>query len=82
MAMNARERVASLINSAKSASDIPTKLESLRQLKQDFLQDDPALLAEFLSPLLDLQSDRFSPVRKLVAEYARTKPWLLYSSYT
>ncbi|KAG7965085.1 hypothetical protein I3843_09G205600 [Carya illinoinensis] len=68
MATNKREKLASLINSAKSASNIPSKLESLRQLKRNLLHEDPSLLSEFLSPLLDLQSDRFSPVRKLVAE--------------
>lgn len=74
MATNKREKLAGLINSAESASDIPSKLESLRQLKQNLLHEGPSLLSEFLSPLLDLQSDRFSPVRKLVAEYAPPKP--------
>lgn len=68
MVMNPRENLASLINSAKSASDIPSKLEPLLQLKQDLLQQDPALLSEFLPLLLHLHSDRFGPVRKFVTE--------------
>jgi symplekin len=74
MVMNPRENLASLINSAKSASDIPSKLEPLLQLKQDLLQQDPALLSEFLPLLLHLHSDRFGPVRKFVTEYAPLKP--------
>uniref|UniRef100_A0A2N9I6K7 Symplekin n=1 Tax=Fagus sylvatica TaxID=28930 RepID=A0A2N9I6K7_FAGSY len=68
MVMNPRENLASLINSANSASDIPSKLEPLLQLKQDLLQQDPALLSEFLPLLLHLHSDRFGPVRKFVTE--------------
>jgi symplekin len=68
MATNTREKLASLINSVNSASDIPSKLEPLRQLKQDLLQQDHALLSEFLPLLFDLKSDRFSPVRKHVTE--------------
>ncbi|KAK9290954.1 hypothetical protein L1049_009134 [Liquidambar formosana] len=68
MASSPREKVASLLNSAKLAMDIPSKLEPLRQLKEDLWLDDPVLLAEFLPLLLDLQSDRFSPVRKFITQ--------------
>lgn len=71
MTMNPRENLASLINSAKSASDIPSKLEPLRQLKRGLIQQhDLALVSESLS----LLSDRFGPVRKFVTEYAFPKP--------
>ncbi|XP_059462379.1 uncharacterized protein LOC132191403 isoform X1 [Corylus avellana] len=68
MATNTREKLASLINSVESASDIPSKLEPLRQLKQDLPQQDHVLLSEFLPLFFELKSDRFSPVRKHVAE--------------
>ncbi|XP_059667995.1 uncharacterized protein LOC132313299 isoform X2 [Cornus florida] len=63
-----RERVASLINSVKFSMDIPSKLQPLRQLKDELLESDYAFLSEFLSPLLHLHTDRFSPVRKFVTE--------------
>ncbi|XP_048127124.1 symplekin isoform X3 [Rhodamnia argentea] len=63
-----RERLAGLVGSAKGSPDIPSKLGRLRDLKEDLLQDDPVLLAEFLPQLLDLLSDRFSPVRKFITQ--------------
>ena len=68
MATNSREKLASLVNSAKSAPDIPSKLDLLRRLKLELPQEDPVLLTEFLPCLFDLQSDRFSPVRKFITE--------------
>ncbi|KAJ7961230.1 symplekin [Quillaja saponaria] len=68
MAANSRERLASVINSAQLATEIPSKLDCVRQLKQSLPQEDPVLLAEFLPYLFELQSDRFSPVRKFVTE--------------
>lgn len=62
-----RERLAALIDYAKISPDIQSKLDHLRQLKEDLLQDDPVLLAEFLPLLLDLLSDPFSPVRRFIA---------------
>lgn len=70
MAVDSRERLAGLINSTKIASDIPSKLARLRQLKHDLLPEDPLLLSELLPRILELQSDRFSPIRKFVTEYA------------
>ncbi|KAI4331577.1 hypothetical protein MLD38_029754 [Melastoma candidum] len=61
-----RERLAALIDSAKISLDIQSKLDHLRHLKEDLLQDDPVLLAEFLPLLLDLLSDHFSPVRRFI----------------
>ncbi|XP_056172309.1 uncharacterized protein LOC115672207 isoform X2 [Syzygium oleosum] len=63
-----RERLAGLVGSAKSSPDVPSKLGRLRDLKEDLLQDDPVLLAEFLPQLLDLLSDRCSPVRKFITQ--------------
>ncbi|KAI7997805.1 Symplekin [Camellia lanceoleosa] len=68
MATTSRENVARLMNSAKFAIDIPSKLEQLRQLKNDLSQADSVLLSEFLPSLLDLHSDQFSPVRKFVTK--------------
>lgn len=63
-----KERITSLLNAAKFASDVPSKLHSLRRLKDELSGADAPLLSEFFPSLLDLVSDRFSPVRKLTAE--------------
>ncbi|BFG36416.1 hypothetical protein CerSpe_226900 [Prunus speciosa] len=69
MVANSNERLASLMDSAILASDIPSKLNRLRQSKQDLVvQQDPALLSGLLPRLFELQSDRFSPVRKFATE--------------
>ncbi|XAR50837.1 hypothetical protein NMG60_11005286 [Bertholletia excelsa] len=69
MAANSRERVASLLNSVRFASDVPSKLEQLRQLKDELSpSDDLVLPSEFLPSILELLSDRFSPVRKFVTK--------------
>lgn len=70
MAVNSRERLAGLINSTKIAADLPSKLARLRQLKNVLLPEDPVLLSELLPRILELQSDRFSPIRKFVTEYS------------
>lgn len=67
-----RERIAGLLNAAKFASDVPSKLHSLRRLKDELSGADAAMLSEFFPTLLDLVSDRFSPVRKLTTEYVST----------
>lgn len=68
MAATSREKLASLVHSAKLAIDITSKLELLRQLKLELPQEDPVLLTEFLPSLFEFLSDRFSPVRKFVTE--------------
>ncbi|PNX93682.1 LCR/bet1-like protein [Trifolium pratense] len=68
MTVTSREKLASLMHSAKLAIDIPSKLELLRKLKNELPQEDPVILTEFLPPLFDFLSDRFSPVRKFVTE--------------
>lgn len=69
MAATSREKLAGFVSSAKLAIDIPSKLESLHQLRLELPQEDPVLLTEFLPSLFDFHSDRFSPVRKFVTEY-------------
>ncbi|CAI9301502.1 unnamed protein product [Lactuca saligna] len=66
-----REKFANLIDSAKFSTDVPSKLETLRRLKDKFSgAEDPHLVMEFLPQLLDLHTDRCSPVRRYVAEIA------------
>lgn len=65
---NSNERLASLMDSAVIAADIPSKLDRLSQLKRDLLQRDPGFISELLPRLFELQSDRFSPVRKFATE--------------
>ncbi|KAJ4971323.1 hypothetical protein NE237_004422 [Protea cynaroides] len=68
MGVSSREKAASLLHSAKFAMDKPSKLQHLQQLNDLLLQRDPSLLTEFLPHLLEFQNDRFSPVRKFLAE--------------
>ncbi|KAK8576784.1 hypothetical protein V6N13_015215 [Hibiscus sabdariffa] len=63
-----REKLASLSNSVKFATDLGPKLELCRQLKRDLLEEDAAALSEFLSHIFDLYSDPSGPVRKLATE--------------
>jgi hypothetical protein len=77
MTVTSREKLASLVHSAKLAIDIPSKLELLRKLKIELPREDPVILTEFLPPLFDFLSDRFSPVRKFVTEYVEFSPFLL-----
>jgi symplekin len=62
------EKVARLINSAKFAINVPSKLECLRQLKEELSEADPALLSEFIPLILQLHTDSCSPARKFVTE--------------
>ncbi|KAG5060451.1 hypothetical protein JHK87_001480 [Glycine soja] len=68
MAATSREKLTSLVNAAKLAIDIPSKLESLRQLRHELPPEDPVLLTEFLPSLFLFHSDRFGPVRKFLTE--------------
>ncbi|CAL1399353.1 unnamed protein product [Linum trigynum] len=64
-----RERLASLVDSVKSAADIPAKLDRLRQLGEILLEaGDAGSLSEFIPSLFDLQCDQDSPVRKCATE--------------
>ncbi|KAJ8476753.1 hypothetical protein OPV22_020480 [Ensete ventricosum] len=62
------ERAVGLLESAKTAGEVPSKLKQLRQLKAVLLHRDPPLLPEFVTRLTELQSERASPVRKFLAE--------------
>ncbi|KAL3038122.1 hypothetical protein AAZX31_01G111400 [Glycine max] len=68
VAATSREKLTSLVNAAKLAIDIPSKLESLRQLRHELPPEDPVLLTEFLPSLFLFHSDRFGPVRKFLTE--------------
>ncbi|GAB4857346.1 hypothetical protein Ancab_015254 [Ancistrocladus abbreviatus] len=68
MAVNSRERMASLIDSVEYATNVRSKLEHLGKLKEELSHSDTVLLSEFLSGILKLHADRFSPVRKFVIE--------------
>ncbi|KAK4748216.1 hypothetical protein SAY87_014802 [Trapa incisa] len=65
-----RERLARSLNSATVAIDIPSMLHHLGHVKDDLLQDDPVLIAEFLPQLLQRLSDSSSPVRKFIVKVA------------
>lgn len=66
---NSREKYASLVYSVKAAINLPSKLEYLRRLKQDLLDEENALLiSEIIPRFSDLFSDSFSPVRKFATE--------------
>ncbi|RWW28461.1 hypothetical protein GW17_00007057 [Ensete ventricosum] len=67
------ERAVGLLESAKTAGEVPSKLKQLRQLKAVLLHRDPPLLPEFVTRLTELQSERASPVRKFLAERGRSK---------
>ncbi|KAK4396118.1 hypothetical protein Sango_1448400 [Sesamum angolense] len=85
MAAISRAKLASRINSIKQsgAADIGPKLDKLLRLRDELLTADSVLLVDFLSPILDLLSDRSSPVRKfiiqwLAVETATELPLLLF----
>lgn len=67
---NSGEKLATLVNSARATLDMPSKLEYLRRLKEDLVDEQNAVLvSEILPRVLDLHADSFAPVRKLVTEY-------------
>ncbi|KAL5740398.1 hypothetical protein ACOSQ2_029578 [Xanthoceras sorbifolium] len=66
---NSREKLAGLVNSARAAIDMSPKLEYLRRLKQNLVEEENAVLvSEILPRILDLHTDPFAPVRKFVTE--------------
>ncbi|KAL8232547.1 hypothetical protein R6Q57_002325 [Mikania cordata] len=71
MAAISTEKFSSLIHSAKLSADVPSKLDNLRKLKDEFsLAEDPHLVTHFFPQLLDLHTDRCSPVRRFIAKIA------------
>ncbi|XP_010490570.1 PREDICTED: uncharacterized protein LOC104768323 isoform X2 [Camelina sativa] len=63
-----RERLEGLASSAKSATELPPKLQRLRNLRRDLQKDESVFPIELLPHLFDLLSDQFGAVRKFVAE--------------
>ncbi|KAL1549131.1 hypothetical protein AAHA92_17267 [Salvia divinorum] len=65
-----REKIAARINSIKygAPADLSPKLDHLRRLREDLMAADSLLVVELVSPLLDLLSDRLSPVRKFTTQ--------------
>lgn len=70
MAAVSLDKISARISSIKygSAADLTSKLDQLRRLREDLLAADYLLVVELLSPVLDLLSDRLSPVRKFVTQ--------------
>ncbi|KAJ8620955.1 hypothetical protein MRB53_029484 [Persea americana] len=68
MVVSSREKASDLINSARFAIEIPSKLKSLRLLKDLLFERDPSLLSEVIPCLAELQTDPASPLRKFLAE--------------
>ncbi|VYS65520.1 unnamed protein product [Arabidopsis thaliana] len=68
MASYSRARLKDLANSAKSATELPPKLQRLRYMRRDLQKDDSVFPTELLPHLFDLLSDQFGAVRKFVAE--------------
>lgn len=65
-----REKIASRIKSVKYgvAADLPSRLDQLRRLRDELLAADSLVVLEVVSPILDLLSDRLSPVRKFITQ--------------
>lgn len=69
MAASWAERAEILLNSVKdSGGGAVSKIKHLRQLKEVILVRDPSLLPEFVPQIVELQEERASPVRRLIAE--------------
>lgn len=65
-----RENIALRIKGIKygTVADVSLKLDQLRRLRDELLAADSVLIVEFLSGILDLLSDRLSPVRKFITQ--------------
>ena len=63
----AHDQAVRLLNDAKLATDSTAKASLLKELQELVLRKDPTLLREFLQPLLELQVDPNSAVRKTIA---------------
>ncbi|KAJ7553566.1 hypothetical protein O6H91_06G103400 [Diphasiastrum complanatum] len=68
MGNQSREQAVALLNGAKLQSDMGTKVDTLKQLKELVLHKDPWMLPEFVPHLMELQTNPGSPVRKYIAE--------------
>ncbi|KAG8377028.1 hypothetical protein BUALT_Bualt09G0125500 [Buddleja alternifolia] len=65
-----RQKIAGRINSIKhgGGADVAVKLNQLRRLRDELSAADSVLLLEFLPTIIDLLSDRLSPVRKFITQ--------------
>eukprot|EP01018_Ginkgo_biloba_P004266 Gb_23976 [translate_table: standard] len=68
MAGSLRDEAVALLNSYKYNVDMAAKMEPLRRLKEILVHRDPSLLMEFVPYLMELQSERSSPIRKYLAQ--------------
>ena len=63
----AHDQAVQLLNDAKLATDATAKVSLLKELQELVLRKDPTLLRVFLQPLLELQVDPNTSVRKTIA---------------
>ena len=63
----AHDQAVRLLNDAKLATDATAKVSLLKELQELVLRKDPTLLRVFLQPLLELQVDPNTSVRKTIA---------------
>lgn len=67
---NSEQKLATLVDSARAAHDMPSKLDYLRRLRRDLVDEQNAVnVSEVLPGVLDLlNADSFAPVRKFATE--------------
>ncbi|KAI3857964.1 hypothetical protein MKX03_006178 [Papaver bracteatum] len=68
MTSNAREKTSNVLHLIKYTTDMPLKLQYLDQFKEILLKNGDSLCSEFYPNLVEFQKDRFSPIRKLLAQ--------------
>lgn len=69
MTSNAKEKTSNVLHLIKYTTDMPLKLQYLDQFKEILLKNGDSLCSEFFPNLVEFQKDRFSPIRKLLAQY-------------
>ncbi|KAF6153639.1 hypothetical protein GIB67_027506 [Kingdonia uniflora] len=67
MSGSEKEEISRILHSIKISMDIASKLQRLDQLKEVLVHKDPSFVSEFVPRLVELKSDRFSPIRKSLA---------------
>ncbi|XP_026425320.1 uncharacterized protein LOC113321634 [Papaver somniferum] len=68
MTSNAKEKTSNVLHLIKYTTDMPLKLQYLDQFKEILLKNGDSLCSEFFPNLVEFQKDRFSPIRKLLAQ--------------
>eukprot|EP00250_Pteridium_aquilinum_P033702 c611_g1_i1 orf=440-4438(-) len=63
-----REEAVSYLNDAKMLGDTSAKTNMLKRLKEILLHRDPSLLEEFVPHLMELQTERSSPIRNYLVQ--------------